>query len=62
MMLARKLAIDELGISDEPPLPLDNLDRNFICSHSQFPPEYSRLRFAPGVTSWYNMKDGAQVQ
>ena len=31
MMLARKLAIDELEISDEPPLPLDNLDENFLC-------------------------------
>ena len=32
MMLARKLAIDELQISDEPPLPLDNLDSNFLCT------------------------------
>jgi type II restriction/modification system DNA methylase subunit YeeA len=31
MMIARKLAIDELHISDEPPLPLDNLDANFQC-------------------------------
>lgn len=31
MMLARKMAIDELDISDEAPLPLDNLDQNFRC-------------------------------
>jgi hypothetical protein len=31
MMLGRKLAIDELHIVDEPPLPLDNLDQNFKC-------------------------------
>lgn len=29
MMIGRKLAIDELHILDEPPLPLDNLDANF---------------------------------
>jgi hypothetical protein len=32
MMIARKLAIDELHIADEPPLPLDNLDANFLCT------------------------------
>ncbi|HVX85131.1 MAG TPA: DNA methyltransferase [Phycisphaerae bacterium] len=32
MMIARKLAIDELHIADEPPLPLDNLDQNFLCT------------------------------
>ena len=31
MMIARKLAIDELHITERP-LPLDNLDRNFIAS------------------------------
>ena len=31
MMIARKLAVDELHIT-EPPLPLDNLDRNFIAA------------------------------
>jgi SAM-dependent methyltransferase len=31
MMIGRKLAIDELHISDEADLPLDNLDRNFLC-------------------------------
>jgi SAM-dependent methyltransferase len=31
MMLGRKLAIDELHISDEADLPLDNLDENFCC-------------------------------
>ncbi len=42
MMLARKLAIDELGISDEPPLPLDNLDKNFLCQDALrvFPPPF----------------------
>ncbi len=38
MMLARKLAIDELHISDEPPLPLDNLDKNFLCTDALMSP------------------------
>ncbi|MGN6367948.1 MAG: DNA methyltransferase [Phycisphaerae bacterium] len=36
MMIARKLAIDELHIADEPPLPLDNLDLNFTCGDALF--------------------------
>jgi hypothetical protein len=35
MMIARKLAIDELHITERP-LPLDNLDRNFIASDALF--------------------------
>ncbi|MBE0540019.1 MAG: class I SAM-dependent DNA methyltransferase, partial [Verrucomicrobia bacterium] len=38
MMIARKLAIDELHIS-EPPLPLDNLDQNFIAADALLTPE-----------------------
>ncbi len=37
MMIARKLAIDELHIS-EPPLPLDNLDHNFIACDALLTP------------------------
>jgi methylase of polypeptide subunit release factors len=35
MMIARKLAIDELHIT-EPDLPLDNLDQNFITCDALF--------------------------
>ncbi|MCO5053993.1 MAG: N-6 DNA methylase [Verrucomicrobiae bacterium] len=38
MMIGRKLAIDELHIS-EPPLPLDNLDHNFIAADALLTPE-----------------------
>ncbi len=38
MMIARKLAIDELHIADEPPLPLDNLDSNFQCTDALLTP------------------------
>jgi len=38
MMIARKLAIDELHIT-EPALPLDNLDRNFIAADALLTPE-----------------------
>jgi hypothetical protein len=37
MMIGRKLAIDELGI-DERPLPLDNLDANFIAGDALIEP------------------------
>lgn len=38
MMIARKLAIDELHISEQP-LPLDNLDQNFIAADALLTPE-----------------------
>lgn len=38
MMIARKLAIDELHIT-EPALPLDNLDQNFIAADALLTPE-----------------------
>ncbi|MCW5553322.1 MAG: class I SAM-dependent DNA methyltransferase [Verrucomicrobiae bacterium] len=38
MMIGRKLAIDELHIT-EPPLPLDNLDNNFIAADALLTPE-----------------------
>ncbi len=38
MMIARKLAIDELHISEQP-LPLDNLDNNFIAADALLTPE-----------------------
>ncbi len=38
MMIARKLAIDELGI-EESPLPLDNLDHNFIAGDALIEPQ-----------------------
>lgn len=38
MMIARKLAIDELHISEQP-LPLDNLDHNFIAADALLTPE-----------------------
>jgi SAM-dependent methyltransferase len=38
MMIARKLAIDELGI-DERPLPLDNLDENFKAQDALIEPQ-----------------------
>jgi hypothetical protein len=38
MMIARKLAIDELHIT-EPALPLDNLDKNFIAADALLTPE-----------------------
>ncbi|MFT3786669.1 MAG: N-6 DNA methylase [Tepidisphaeraceae bacterium] len=38
MMIGRKLAIDELHILDEPPLPLDNLDQNFREVDALFSP------------------------
>jgi hypothetical protein len=38
MMIARKLAIDELHIT-EPALPLDNLDQNFIAADALITPE-----------------------
>jgi len=41
MMIARKLAIDELHIADEPPLPLDNLDANFQCTDALLTPAAS---------------------
>ncbi len=57
MMLARKLAIDELHIADEPPLPLDNLDENFKCwdalttTTSETRPSGS-VPPAPFITPW----------
>jgi SAM-dependent methyltransferase len=38
MMIARKLAIDELHITEQP-LPLDNLDENFIAADALLTPE-----------------------
>jgi len=38
MMIARKLAIDELHITEQP-LPLDNLDQNFITADALLTPE-----------------------
>ncbi len=38
MMIARKLAIDELHITEQP-LPLDNLDQNFIAGDALLTPE-----------------------
>ena len=38
MMIARKLAIDELRKEDERPLPLDNLDENFIAGDALIEP------------------------
>ena len=38
MMIARKLAIDELHIT-EPALPLDNLDQNFIAADALITPD-----------------------
>ena len=38
MMVARKLAIDELHISEKP-LPLDNLDRNFLVADALLTPD-----------------------
>ncbi|MFA7004612.1 MAG: DNA methyltransferase, partial [Verrucomicrobiia bacterium] len=38
MMIARKLAIDELHITEQP-LPLDNLDQNFIAADALLMPE-----------------------
>jgi len=38
MMIARKLAIDELKKEDERPLPLDNLDDNFIAGDALIEP------------------------
>jgi hypothetical protein len=38
MMIARKLAIDELHITEQP-LPLDNLDQNFIAADALLTPE-----------------------
>jgi hypothetical protein len=38
MMIARKLAIDELHITEQP-LPLDNLDKNFIAADALLTPE-----------------------
>jgi hypothetical protein len=38
MMIARKLAIDELHIT-EPALPLDNLDQNFIATDALITPD-----------------------
>ena len=38
MMVARKLAIDELHISEQP-LPLDNLDRNFLVADALLTPD-----------------------
>jgi hypothetical protein len=40
MMIARKLAIDELHITEQP-LPLDNLDHNFIAADALLTPEGS---------------------
>jgi hypothetical protein len=39
MMIARKLAIDELKKEDERPLPLDNLDDNFIAGDALIEPQ-----------------------
>jgi len=38
MMIARKLAIDELHIAEQP-LPLDNLDRNFVAADALLTPD-----------------------
>lgn len=38
MMIARKLAIDELHITEQP-LPLDNLDQNFLAADALLTPE-----------------------
>ncbi len=51
MMIARKLAIDELHIADEPPLPLDNLDQNFQCTDALISP-LSPQSSALSTTSW----------
>jgi SAM-dependent methyltransferase len=46
MMVARKLAIDELHIA-EAPLPLDNLDQNFIAGDALLTPEGQPAAWPP---------------
>ena len=36
LMIARKIAIDNFGILDQPALPLDSLDQNIICTDALF--------------------------
>ena len=54
LMLARKLAIDELHIADESGLPLDNLNANFIVGDALVTPvgatDGTEQKFVP--TPW----------
>ncbi len=52
MMIARKLAIDELHIADEPPLPLDNLDANFLCTDALLTPSSLSPQSSALITPW----------
>ncbi len=36
LMIARKIAIDNFGIHDQPALPLDSLDQNIVCADALF--------------------------
>ena len=36
LMIARKIAIDNFGIMDQPALPLDSLDQNIVCTDALF--------------------------
>jgi type II restriction/modification system DNA methylase subunit YeeA len=36
LMIARKIAIDNFGILDQPALPLDSLDQNIVCADALF--------------------------
>lgn len=36
LMIARKIAIDNFGILDQPALPLDSLDQNIVCQDALF--------------------------
>ncbi|OUC12889.1 MAG: SAM-dependent methyltransferase, partial [Alkalinema sp. CACIAM 70d] len=36
LMIARKIAIDNFGIVDQPALPLDSLDENIVCADALF--------------------------
>lgn len=38
LMIARKIAIDNFGIIDQPALPLDSLDENIVCADALFTP------------------------
>ncbi len=46
MMIARKLAIDELHIAEQP-LPLDNLDRNFVAADALLMPDGQPAAWPP---------------
>jgi hypothetical protein len=60
MMIARKLAIDELHITEQA-LPLDNLDKNFIAMDALITPEGLPAQWPKGCDYWQSAVFGSEA-